>query len=80
MNIQTLKHMTSPARRRASQGKKGHNQQYLGNSYAVRVITLTKKLRTGQLPAKRQQAVNRHTDVKIIQIHISQFGGPKYAQ
>lgn len=54
MNIQTLKHITSPARTwRASQAKKGQNQQYLGNSYAVRVITLTKKLRTGQLPAKR---------------------------
>lgn len=47
-----------------SQGKKGHNQQYLLNSYAIRVIVLTKKLCTGQLPAKTEQAVKRHTDVK----------------
>lgn len=69
MNIQTLKHMISlsfscqnligPHRE-----QKGHIQQHLLNSYAIRMIILTQKLCAEGLPARREQAVKRHTDVK----------------
>lgn len=43
--------------------QKGYIQQYLLNSYAVRMIILTQKLWAERLPAKRAQAV-KHIDVK----------------
>lgn len=43
--------------------QKGHIQQYLWNSYAIRMIILTKKLWAEGLPAKREQAI-KHIDVK----------------
>lgn len=58
--------------------KKGHNQQYLLNSYAIRA-SRTKKLHTGQLPAKREEAVKDTQTLKTVQIHVSQCGGPTFA-
>lgn len=45
-------------------GEKGHIQQYLLNSYAIRVMILTQRLCAGRLPAKRGQAVKRQIEIK----------------
>ena len=43
--------------------QEGPIQQHLLNSYAIRVIILTRNLCAGGLPTKREQAVKRHIDV-----------------
>lgn len=59
--------------------RQGYIQQYLLSSNEVRMVILIQSLHAGKLPAKREQAVKKQTDVKKNNKFLSsKFGRPKY--